>query len=373
MKTLSGKFNQARIYLENLEKEAENQIIGFLNSPVFKNSSIAIMPDAHSGKGSVIGLTMSLNDYIIPNVVGVDIGCGVLAFELGKMEFSFEKLDHFIRKKIPSGFEINDQVEESLELDFIKKVEKISKKIGLQSSKMLKAVGSLGGGNHYIEIDRDNLGHFWLNIHSGSRNFGLQIAEYHQKLARLYCSRNKIDAGKDLEYLPINEGGQDYLNDMKTAQEFASLNRNTMARRILKFFNLEPEQIRKIESVHNYIDFEGKMIRKGAIAAKKGQDIIIPLNMRDGAVIGKGLGNKDWNFSAPHGAGRVMSRHKAFRQIQLEDYRKSMEGIWSSCVNKQTLDESPFAYKNSKEILSQIGETAQIELFLKPVYNFKAY
>ena len=374
MTLLKGKYGEAKIFASMIEEEAVEQIKTFLDHQAFEDSSIAVMPDVHSGKGSVVGFTMTANEFVIPNIIGVDIGCGVLAYRLGKIEFQFDELDRFIRRRIPFGFEVNSSLPDSLPSLFPKKIKKITDKISLNYEKVLCSIGSLGGGNHYIEIDQEEeSGEYWLVIHSGSRNFGLQTANYHQKKAKEYSFKKNLKLPKDLEYLPLKEGGEEYLEDMKTAQELAHLNRMEMAGRIVRdFFNLKEENLEKIESIHNYINFKDKIIRKGAISAYSGEDLIIPLNMRDGAILGKGKGKESWNFSAPHGAGRVLSRTKAKKNISLKDYYESMKGVWSSCVSFKTLDESPFAYKSSDSIIKNIEDSVEIQKIIKPVYNFKA-
>ena len=370
---IDGKFNTTKIFTKNsIEKEAEDQIKKILDQEIFAGSSIAIMPDVQSGKGCVIGLTMTLGKYIVPNLIGVDIGCGVLAIKLGKEKINFEKLDNFIRSHIPYGFDINDK-KTKVDPKFEEKIIKVSSIIGTEADRVLKSIGSLGGGNHFIEIDIDENEEYWLLIHSGSRNFGLKVAEFYQKKASEYVKKNGINVPRDLEFLPIEKGGNEYIDSMKVAQEMAKENRLTMAKRITeKFLNKNMKECKVIESVHNYIDFNDNIIRKGAISAQRGKELIIPFNMRDGAIIGIGKGNKEYNFSAPHGAGRKMSRNKAKQTINIDDFKKSMIGIYSTCISKRTIDEAPHAYKDTNEILSRIDETVEIKLRLKPVYNFKA-
>ncbi|HOJ49248.1 MAG TPA: RtcB family protein [Spirochaetota bacterium] len=370
---IEGEYNTAKVFIDSdIEKEAEIQIKTIVDQKIFSESEIAIMPDVHSGKGCVIGLTMTLGQYIVPNLIGVDIGCGVIAIKIGKEKISFEKLDSFIRSHIPYGFEINNRKTE-IDKNLEDKIRKVAETVGTEPDKVLKSIGSLGGGNHFIEVDIDENEDFWLLIHSGSRNFGLKVAEYYQKKAREYINKNNIKIPRGLEYLPINKGGKDYIDSMKIAQEMAKKNRFEMAKRIINnFLKMDINNLKIIESVHNYIDFEDNIIRKGAISAHKGKEVVIPFNMRDGAIIGIGKGNKDYNFSAPHGAGRKMSRNKAKKSIDIDEFRRSMEGIYSTCVSRRTIDEAPFAYKDTDNIIKVLNNSVDIKLRLKPVYNFKA-
>lgn len=249
-------------------------------------------------------------------------------------------------------------------------------KLEIESDRVFCSLGTLGGGNHFIEIGEDPMGFYWLTIHSGSRNFGLQVAEYHQKKAKKFIEDSHIfGIPRGLEYLPMEYGGREYLQDMGTAQYFADLNREFMAYEIFEYFDLASEMHnhKSVKSVHNYIDFEDSVVRKGAIKAKQGEHCVIPFNMRDGLAICKGKGSKKWNHSAPHGAGRIMSRSKAKQEVSLEEYKKSMKGIWSSCISNSTIDESPMAYKDMNEIIGFMSETVEVLYLIKPVYNFKAH
>lgn len=369
-----AKYNGAKVFIDSLDEETVKQIYAFLNHPAFANSKIRIMPDTHAGKGSVIGFTMTMNEYVIPNVVGVDIGCGMLMHKLDTKEIDFAKLDEFIKKNIPSGFSIHNQKGKEKNKKqtgecFREGIELLSIKIG-QTVDPIASLGTLGGGNHFIEIDRheDN---YYLIIHTGSRNFGLSVCAYHQKKAKGLMNKMFIgDAYKEREFLPMEEGGKEYLIDMRAAQEYAILNRRLILECILHDF-FHQDTIDKRECIHNYIGSDN-IIRKGAISAYEGEKVIIPLNMRDGVIVGTGKGNADWNFSAPHGAGRILSRKKAKSELTVEGFKESMEGIYTSCVNKDTLDESPMAYKDSDMIIEAIKDTVDIDFIMAPVYNFKA-
>lgn len=381
---IQGQFNKAKIMADDVDESVTTQVYSMLNSVAFSNTNIVIMPDCHSGAGSVIGLTMPLNDYVIPNVVGVDIGCGIKGINLGKLEsIDFEKLDEFIKLNIPSGFsrhQISDKNGTLYQGNFeacsarsllMANLVMTCLRIGQDLDTVLSQLGTLGGGNHFIEIDKSVDGNYWLIIHSGSRNFGLKVANYFQKLAKDQTGQG------ELSYLGSDEFGFGgiYLGDMAIAQEFAKLNRNIMARRIVeRFFKLDYKQCEQIESVHNYIatNTVNRILRKGAISAELGEKVLIPLNMAKGTIIGVGKGNQDWNYSAPHGAGRIMSRGEAKRSLDLDDYRSSMEGIYTSCINTGTIDEAPMAYKNADIIKQAIEPTVEILEVVKPVYNFKA-
>lgn len=416
---LYGDFGKAIVYTDEIEDEAIAQIILLLNQPMAENTNIRIMPDVHSGAGCVIGYTAELNDKVVPNLIGVDINCGVAGWKIGtlsKIGKNFDKLDEIIKNKIPSGRNVNEEIDLAWIEDiynqmgasipfntYLRDVKSVCEKTGQDYNYVLRSLGTLGGGNHFLEIDQDVDDYLWLIIHSGSRNFGLKIAKYHQNIAekslistsKEFAKRiNKIKKtkkGKEievairalhkesfkrkatgLEYLS-GDKAEDYFADMKVAQVYAKLNRRLMADKILTsmygidFF--EP-----VESVHNYINFTDNILRKGAISAHKGEEVIIPLNMAEGVIYGIGKGNKDWNYSAPHGSGRLMSRNKAKANIKLEDFQNKMKkaGVWSSCVGESTLDESPQAYKNADKIIEYLADTVDIVCRMKPVYNFKA-
>ena len=357
-----GKFAEAVVMIDDIEMEAVTQIYQFLNHPAFEGAKIVIQPDCHAGAGAVIGFTSTLTDKIIPNVIGVDIGCGVLAYKLGKLDIDFKELDAFLRKNIPSGFSVHNT---SLIKEYAE-FEQAAEETEQDTSRVLRSLGTLGGGNHFIELDKDDNEEVWLVIHSGSRNFGLKIAQYHQAKAV-----KTVGKGHGLEWLE-GDDAEYYLQHMKVAQHFASFNRKLMADILLTVFFRMALPLTKVESVHNYINFKDKIIRKGAISAHKDERVIIPWNMRDGIIIGKGKGNPNWNYSAPHGAGRIMGRGAAKRTLDLDDFKKAMEGIWTSCVSQETIDESPFVYKDYRKIRDVIQDTVDIEFTLKPIFNFKA-
>ena len=401
-----------KIFTDNIEQEAVNQINLLLEQEPFKNCKVRIMPDVHAGKGCVIGFTANLGDKVIPNIVGVDIGCGMLCVELGNIDLDLEKLDKVINENIPAGRNIRERKL----IDF----EKINDLYCLRELKEInkfnRSIGTLGGGNHFIEVDVDDEGNKYLVIHTGSRNLGKQVAEYYQDLAIQLCSGkeemfkrkeeiiriykeqgkkseiqkalkeleeeyklNTPDLPKELCYL-TDKYREMYLHDMKICQEYASLNRLQIAKIILiNYFDLTyiPDMYPPImhdgfETIHNYISFEDNIVRKGAIRANKGERVIIPINMRDGSIIAVGKGNKDWNNSAPHGAGRLMSRHKAKEMFKLEEFKESMKDVYSSSVVEETIDEAPFVYKPIQEIIDNIQDTVEIEKIIKPIYNFKA-
>jgi len=370
-----GKHASCEVMIDDIDQSTVQQIYGFLNCEVFAGSQIRIMPDVHAGIGSVIGFTATLGKKIIPNVVGVDIGCGIASYCLGRgMPLDFDALDKHVRESVPSGFSVHDARPKfpGLAEDLISQVVRVARETEQDEARVLRSLGTLGGGNHFIELGKDGDKRVWLTIHTGSRNFGLKVAEYHQGMAS-----RKPGKGDVLAYLEGEEAAL-YYEHMKVAQEYALLNRVLIARALVGFFMAEARddwehmQIEKVESIHNYIDFDDRIIRKGAIAAHEGQRVVIPWNMRDGLIIGRGKGNANWNWSAPHGAGRVMSRGAARKKLDVADFEKTMKGIWTSCVGKATLDEAPMVYKDAETIRQAIGDTVDVELTVKPLYNFKA-
>lgn len=381
MFVMDGKYNHAKVMIDEIDDNTRAQIQGFIDHPAFGNKKkIAIMPDCHAGSGSCIGFTMRFNeipDPVMPQIVGVDIGCGMLAACFGKIDLDPVKLDAFIKENIPAGRSINDKPFEFAS-DFKDEIESISSNIGVGYAQVSRAVGSLGGGNHFIEADHDSQGRVWIVVHSGSRNFGKRIADFYQGIARNLMEAFFINAEKDMEFIPAGQpSALKYVNAMKVAQRYASLNRFEIMSRIGSFISKNaPETSIEflVESVHNYIDFDDYTIRKGAIRAHEGELCIIPFNSADGSALCKGKGNKDWNESAPHGAGRLMSRGKAFETLDYKEYqaRLAANGVYSSTANSSTLDEAPMAYKPMDAILSAIGPTVEVVDMLKPFYNFKA-
>lgn len=365
-----GKYNECTILIDNIEENVVTQLYSMLNNPAFENSNISIMPDCHIGSGAVVGFTMTTNNFIVPSVIGVDIGCGIDAYNLGKISSKRDKLDIFIKNNIPSGSNIREK--SLVEPDYIAP---IIKKMKLDGAYMYKSLGSLGGGNHFIELDIDEHNNNWLVIHSGSRNFGLQVAKYHINKAKDYMK--EVYGGgayNGLEYLDINkDNGIEYINDMQIAQKYAELNRELIAKQIIeKFYKLQFKKVEKISSIHNYINLKDNIVRKGAISAHEGEKVIIPLNRAYGCVIGTGKSSKENNYSAPHGAGRIMNRGEAKYKITLEKYQYSMKNIYSTTVSKNTLDESPMVYKKPQFIIDSIKDIVNIDSIIKPVYSFKA-
>lgn len=376
-----GKHAVCKVYTERLDENVIQQIHGFLESPVFDGVPIRIMPDVHAGKGAVIGFTAPLGDKVIPNVIGVDIGCGVSAVPLkvSKGEIDFGSFDVHLRESVPAGFKIRKAMNPELPdlykrwvdprkpwSDFKQGIEDLSRKIGDDVGRTWLSCGTLGGGNHFIEIGRDEDTHeLWLVVHSGSRHFGLAVAQHHQRKAS-----DKRGKQGELAWLG-GEDAQEYLRDMRLAQKFAHLNRVSMLDALVGFFDQGLDGF--VQSVHNFIG-DDDMIRKGAISAHEGERVIIPWNMRDGMILGVGKGNPEWNHSAPHGAGRKMSRSAARKRLDVKQFEKTMKdaGVWTSCVGKATLDEAPGAYKEPGDILDFLAETIDVSARLKPVYNFKA-
>ena len=390
-----------KIFTDNIEDKALSQIHNLLAQPAFSECKVRIMPDVHAGAGCVIGFTANLGDKVIPNVVGVDIGCGMLTAELGNIDIDFENLDSIIREYIPSGMTVHENA-----IETFSEMKEVLCYSSLKNHEWLEnSLGTLGGGNHFIEVDSDENGNKYLIIHTGSRNLGKQVADYYQKLAikRINGRKKEIneqiknvvaelkEAGRQTEISSAIEAikssynsvdkmpnelcyleGEDrlnYLHDMAICQRFAKENRARIVNVICEKMNWSP---RTFETIHNYIDLDTNIIRKGAISAKNGERVLIPLNMRDGCIIGIGKGNEDWNCSAPHGAGRVMSRMEAKKKVSMEEYEKSMNGIFTTSVSEDTLDECPMAYKPIEDIIGNIAPTVDIERIIKPIYNFKA-
>lgn len=363
---IKGKFTYAQVFTDHLEASAEDQIKTLCNQAYMAGSKIRVMPDVHAGKGCTIGTTMTIGDYVVPNLVGVDIGCGMETVKLANKRLNLPKLDSFIRQNIPSGREVRDRPHkdhERFDLSRLRCIKNVDIRRAAQS------LGTLGGGNHFIEIGKDGEDLF-LIIHSGSRNLGLQVAQYYQKMAyREIGGRDQSEIPYDLAPLTANKM-KDYLHDMGLMQRFADLNRQIIKKVILDGFGLVEDA--SFTTVHNYIDLKDMILRKGAVSAKSGQNLLIPINMRDGCLICTGLGNDDWNQSAPHGAGRIMSRRKAQKSFTLSAFKTEMEGIFTSSVGHDTLDECPMAYKPMEEIIANVEDTVRIDRLIKPIYNFKA-
>lgn len=407
-----------KIFTDNIEENALEQIKELLSIDVFSDKKIRIMPDVHAGAGCVIGFTGDLGDKVIPNIVGVDIGCGMRILKLGKLaDIDYHAFHEHIRDNVPSGkivredkFGFNLLVGE--EMDIYREAKKLVTKLYCyrtlkDSGRLNKSIGTLGGGNHFIELDKDDEGNVYLVIHTGSRNLGKQVAEIYQAKAvkHLTAGADEFEetikrmieeykaAGRRTELqdvikkmrrehksaepsLPADlcyvegEAREHYLHDMRICQRWAVLNRKLISLLLLRFF-LEVQVLEEFESVHNYIS-DNNIIRKGSISAAEGERCIIPLNMRDGSLLCTGKGNPDWNCSAPHGAGRVLSRTQAYEKITMEDFETSMQGIYSESVNDFTIDESPMVYKPASEIIANIGDTVNIDTIIRPIFNFKA-
>jgi RNA-splicing ligase RtcB len=405
MLEITGKYNTARVFTNSLDDYSREQIHGLCNQAFVAESTIRLMPDVHAGAGCTIGTTMTIKDKIVPNLVGVDIGCGmetlvIKAEQRASKDFDPVRLDEVIHSDIPSGMDIRDSAHEYINRISLNDI----RCPVINKDRAKKSIGTLGGGNHFIEANRDDEQNLYIVIHSGSRHLGKEVAEYYQEeawkqlnknrkgdiyeyIAKLKAEgleqeiQNKIqqiksqiitDVPQSLAYVS-DELFDDYLNDMKVTQYFALLNRKAMMAVIIRGLNIPADaEFEQFSTIHNYIDTDAMILRKGAVSAKKNEKLIIPINMREGSIICEGLGNPDWNYSAPHGAGRIMSRKKAFAVLKIEDYKKAMEGIYSTSVNKETLDESPMAYKDMDNIINNIAPTANILKIIKPVYNYKA-
>jgi len=400
MLEIKGKYNTAKCFTDELEEIAREQILAVCDTEAFSDSAIRIMPDVHAGKGCTIGTTMTVTDKIVPSMVGVDIGCGMHTVYLGRVDVDFERVDKAAHA-IPCGREVWESRRERFDLTELRCYRELR-----DTRRLERSLGTLGGGNHFIEIDTDAEGGKYLVIHSGSRNLGTQVAGYYQQIAvdlnrgkeeyfrereeiiRSYKEqgrRKEIQGAlkaleraftakeptlpRDLCYL-YGSFMEDYLHDVDICRRFAQRSRERMAQIILEHCGWSA--LEEFCTIHNYIDVEERMLRKGAVSAKRGEKLLIPINMRDGSLICIGKGNPDWNCSAPHGAGRLMSRSAAFERLTMAEYEAQMSGIYSTCVTPDTLDESPMAYKSMEQIVENIGPTAEIVCRIKPIYNFKA-
>jgi len=400
---IKGKYADIKVFADIIDDSALVQLEELANQEFVKGSIIRIMPDAHAGKGCVIGTTMTITDKIVPNLVGVDIGCGMLCVDLGKSKIDYKSLDAYIYRNVPAGRDIFKN-----RLKFKTNINKIRCMNHLKNKDVFfRSVGTLGGGNHFIEIDKDDEGNHYLIIHSGSRNLGKQVADYYQNLAIKYhenllfnkseeinrvimefCNTDKkkeikkrikdiknkkvdLNIPRDLCYLE-GDDFDDYMHDIEIVQRYASENRMRIAETIVEFLGMELDNLDYFETIHNYIDHDDMILRKGAVASYKNERLLIPINMKDGCLICVGKSNEDYNYSAPHGAGRLLSRTKAKQEISLDDYIDSMEGIYSTSVNRRTIDESCFAYKPLESILNNIEGTVDVIKQIKPVYNFKS-
>ena len=405
---IPGKYNTAKVYTDNIDKATISQIMTLCNQKQFKGSMIRIMPDCHAGKGCTVGTTMSITNAVTPNLVGIDIGCRILSVKLKEKRVNLPEFDSIVRKNIPSSGDVHSEPHGDCP--------DLSKLRCFKSGKIRKdlaecSIGTLGGGNHFIEIDKDSEGNLWLVIHTGSRHLGIEVCNHYQnaawarlkfiknngnlqtKTVELIESLKSSGRSKDIEkevlrfkkeYIELNPDVpyelayctdqllEDYLHDMEIVQEFAACNRAEIARILLKKSKLH--EVERFETIHNYIDTKNMILRKGAISAQAGEKVIIPINMRDGSLICIGKGNPDWNYSAPHGAGRLYSRSDTKSKFTVSEYKKTMKeaGVFTSSVSSGTLDECPMAYKPIECIVDNIGDTVDIVDIIKPIYNFKA-
>lgn len=404
MQLVEGKHNTAKVFTDVVDEKSLQQIKTLCDQEFTSGARIRLMPDVHAGAGCTIGTTMTIKDKIVPNLVGVDIGCGMETLMIHKdseaaQKYNPAQLDMIIRKNIPCGFDIR-----KFEHQYVAEVEWNNIKGIYNKRRAQLSLGTLGGGNHFIEADKDEEGNLYIVVHSGSRHAGLEIAEYYQEMAwKQLNGKTKADLDAMISQLKV-EGREteieakrvernaqiktqipkdlayvsgylfdDYINDMRIMQHFAMLNRKAMINTISIGLHLKKEEIvDQFTTIHNYIDTENMILRKGAVSAQKGEKLLIPINMRDGSLICLGKGNEDWNCSAPHGAGRVMSRMKAKKELSMEEFKAEMSGIYSTTVTKETLDEAPMAYKTMDDIVANIGPTADILNVIKPIYNFKA-
>ena len=398
MITIQGQYNTAICYTNELEGAAREQIQAVCDRPEFAGCKIRIMPDVHAGKGCTIGTTMTITDKVVPNLVGVDIGCGMETTRIREGRLELQKLDKLIYEKIPSGFSIRDKAHRYLnEIDLSELC--CARHVDLLRAE--KSIGTLGGGNHFIEVDKDDEGNLYIVVHSGSRHLGVEVASYYQEagykvlnrtddasiealIARMKAEGREKEIQKELKKLKnlkqtnipkalayvSGELFEQYIHDMKIVQHFAMLNRQAMMDEIVKGMKLHVEE--QFTTIHNYIDTDAMILRKGAVSAKEGERLLIPINMRDGSLLCVGKGNEDWNCSAPHGAGRLMSRADAKQSFTVSEFKKQMAEVYTTSVSKATLDECPMAYKGMQDILDNIGPTADVVKVIRPIYNFKA-
>lgn len=395
---LKGKYNTAKIFTDVVDESSISQVMLLLNQEFVSNSKIRMMPDIHAGAGCTIGTTMTISDRIVPNLVGVDIGCGMEVIQIKEKHIELQKLDKLIYDKIPSGFNIRKKPHKYIQNIDLKDLYCYKQ---INRNRAEKSLGTLGGGNHFIEANKDNEGNIYIVIHSGSRHFGLEVANYYQnegykelngsaqkdidllikdlkahgkqkeiqKSITTLKNTKRTNIPKQLAYVKGDLFLQ-YIHDMKIVQKYAELNRQAMINEIVSGMNLHI--IDQFTTIHNYIDTDSMILRKGAVSAKKNEKLLIPINMRDGSLICIGKGNLDWNESAPHGAGRLMSRSAAKERYTVSEFKKQMEGIFTTSVNRNTLDECPMAYKNLDDIVNNISDTVVIDKIIKPIYNFKA-
>ncbi|MCI8360820.1 MAG: RtcB family protein [Clostridiales bacterium] len=398
MLEIKGKYNEAKIFTDVVDNASVAQVLELCNQEFTAGSRIRLMPDIHAGAGCTIGTTMTITDKVVPNLVGVDIGCGMETIRVRESHIELQKLDKLIYEKIPSGFGIRSKPHAYLkQID----LEELCCAGQVNLPRAENSIGTLGGGNHFIEADKDDEGHIYIVVHSGSRHLGVEVARYYQEegykvlngtddesvealIAQMKREGRQKEIQKELRRLknlkqthiprPLayvsGELFDQYIHDMKIVQRFAALNRRAMIDEIVKGMKLHVEE--QFTTVHNYIDTENRILRKGAVSARAGEQLLIPINMRDGSLICTGRGNEDWNFSAPHGAGRLMSRAEAKQSFTVSEFKKQMAEVYTTSVSKATLDECPMAYKGMQDILDNIGPTADVVKIIRPIYNFKA-
>lgn len=398
MLEVKGKYNTAKIFTDVVDDESIAQVLLLCNQEFVSGSKIRLMPDIHAGAGCTIGTTMTITDTIVPNLVGVDIGCGMETIQVKEKHIDLQKLDKLIYEKIPSGFYIREKTHRyinNINLEDLYCYKEIN------SLRAEKSLGTLGGGNHFIEANKDEDGNIYIVVHSGSRHLGLEVAKYYQTEGyKVLNDSNKIDT--DSIIMKLKAEGREkeiqktikeikntkrinvpkslayvsdllfeqYIHDMQIVQKYAELNRKAIIDEIIKGMKLHVNN--QFTTIHNYIDINHMILRKGAVSARKGERLLIPINMRDGSLICTGKGNDEWNQSAPHGAGRIMSRSKAKQSFTVSSFKREMEGIYTTSVGKETLDECPMAYKKMDDIVKNISDTVEIERIIKPIYNFKA-
>lgn len=397
MLEIKGKFNTAKVFTDIIDEDSIRQVYELSNQSFAEGAKIRMMPDVHAGAGCVIGTTMTITDRVVPNMVGVDIGCGMETVRIKGRKLEVEQLDKLIKFNIPSGFDIREKQHRYAEKARLEEL-RCAEQVNLDRA--YRSLGTLGGGNHFIEADKGEDG-IYIVIHSGSRHLGVEVAKFYQKRAieelkhsgdadvrklidemklqgrekeieaavREHNSQAKKAVSDHLAYV-YGTAFDDYIHDMKIVQEFAMLNRKAMMDEIVRGMKLKVED--EFTTIHNYIDTEKMIVRKGSVSAQSGERLIIPINMRDGSLICIGKGNDDWNCSAPHGAGRLFSRSQAKQNFTVSEYKKQMSGIYSTTINQSTLDECPMAYKSMDDIVKNIGDTVEITEVIKPIYNFKA-
>lgn len=377
MKTINGVYTSATIFTTknektNIDQYAVVQLQALCDNPVNEGCKIRVMPDVHPGKVGTIGLTKTIGNAVIPNVVGIDIGCGITLAKIKGKRCEFQKLDTIIRDSVPSGFQIRNKIHhlaEKFDLSALYCGKSIRKE------KALLSLGTLGSGNHFIELDKDEDGNLYLVVHSGSRHLGKEVTEYYLNAGQQELKGQGIEIPYELTYL-TNTLMEKYIHDLQIIQDFAELNRRIMLQELCR--GMKWKIMDEYSCIHNYVEsaeisYNGfPILRKGAISAEKDEKVIIPINMRDGIILGTGLGKEEWNASAPHGAGRIMKREDVKVNYTVSSFKTSMKGIYSSTIGKDTLDEAPFAYRGIDEIVEAIGDTVKIDRIIKPVYNFKA-